>query len=240
MKKRVLIFWRRLVVVKREEEPPTPSFNFNYPAAYEPAKWGLWDRIKYHVTGKGFPPYVPGAAREVSLRRRVVLLFTRKRRPLPPPPPRPVLARTVVVGAVRTGARREPWRWWMLFTRRGADMNIQEWLEDKRLAWMEWPVTWKFGMGIPGALLGWWFSVQTGWSLRPCLLLGALFGMLLPLIVLYLLEAAVILAIFGIIGGAIYWASPDNESTRAAAQFFGMLAGALWAGVVKLWHAIFG
>lgn len=215
MRKQVLIFWRRTVVVKQEEPKPAfPPYVRSEATVVRRApreKWWLWWRVlrvlrikKYH-----FPRYVP------------------------PRPVVPVQVTTVIVGR---GARRERWRWRMLFTRRGARMTIPEWIDDKRAAWLEWPVTWKLGMGIPGALVGWLFSVQMGWSLRPCLFFGALFGMFVPLIVLNFIEAVFIFSALGIIFGAIYWAFGDEETGAV----LGKMGAALWSGVVKLWHTVFG
>lgn len=119
-------------------------------------------------------------------------------------------------------------------------MTIPEWIDDKRAAWMDWPVTWKLGMGIPGALVGWLFSVQMGWSLRPCLLVGALFGMFLPLMVLNFLEATFILAIFAVIFGSIYWAFQDTEFMQGFPQYIAGILGFIWGLIMAAWEAIFG
>lgn len=238
MRRRVLIFWRRTVVVRREE--PKPSFPpFGYPPPYQPVKWGLWRRIKYRVTGKGFPPYVPGVVRRerVTLRRRFVLLFSRKP---PVPPPRPVLVTAVAVGTVRTGARRDPWRWWMLFTRRGADMTVWEWIENKRADVMEWPVTWKLGMALPGIFGGWLVSLQMGWHPRYCMFVGGVLGVMSPFISLFLLEGVFLFIVFGVFFGLIYWAFGDVEFVRQFYEDTGKVLGVIWSLIVKLWHAIFG
>lgn len=238
MKRRVLIFWRRTVVVSREK--PTPAFPpFGDPPPYQPGKWGLWARIKYHVTGKGFRPYIPGRPREVALRRRFILLFRRKPR-VPPYVPPPVVQVQRVVVVRRTGARREPWRWWMLFTARGADMTVGEWLQDKKLAVMDWPLTWRLGMILPGLLGGWLFWLRMGpeWNLRHCMFVGGFIGLSFPLLFLHFLESVYVVVVVGLVIGAAYWAFP--EAVGGYLEFMGMMLKAVWKTVLVIWGKIRG
>jgi hypothetical protein len=217
MKKRVLIFWRRVVVVKREEQKFPPYVPPQRTVVRRPPRerWWLWWRVLgvLRIKKYHFPPYVP------------------------PRPVVPVQVTTVIVGG---GARREPWRWWMLFTRRGADMTIPEWLEDKKLAVMEWPLMWKLGMALPGILGGWLLSLQTGWHPKRCMFFGGLLGMFSPFFFIGLLEWVFGLTIFCLFFGAIYWAFKDTEDMQFIAEKMGIVLAGLWGLIAKLWHAIFG
>ena len=183
---------------------------------------------------------------------------TAEEEPAPPPAPVPdypplhvrqarrVVATTQVVTrgvvVVRRGARRERWRPWMLFTRRGADMTIWDWLDEKRAATIEWPLTWKLGMVLPGLLAGWLFWLKMGptWNVRHCMFVGGLITMFLPFFIPNFIELVILILIFGLIWGAVYLGFKDTGGPQRFLSGVIMLLELVWSWIVGLWHFAFG